>query len=227
MPASRLATVRDAAVAHMIDTLIQDRHWDENGLRVRPDMGSGAHVMIDDWRHEDGADFPFPERLQDCHDEETIARSPEFIEMLRHWAPARFDQAAGRLVDAFGDNGTILLSRCMVVERAWLKEFLEDPSGSVGLYWTYDDEAWELNAPWGKPDAMNDPVEVVFQAEASIEEVDWYHTALAAMDYYSGDEEYEIRVLPDARPRLLSMEYLDELEGEPIEFKDRATAPSI
>lgn len=186
-------TDKNAIVSKMVDCVIDGRYWDDQAQALHPgrfqEADDGAH-MIEYWRAGD-FEYPFPDRLESMEDID-VQDTPEFRQMATWWLDQKYDYVVDRLSKVAKHNGLYSIKRVMKVSNDWLAGVKRTGKTSIGIYWTYDADAWDFEPVWS--DSSTAGVDVVFHALVSPDSVDWHYTIMAGMDWQSGENEFEIRL---------------------------------
>lgn len=149
-----------------------------------------------------------PETIRDMDADDAIA-TPEFKREVLKWAQARYRNVENKLASLpYGAHG-VKVSRMMRVPLSKFAEAKRSGTTALGVHWTFTPDEWEMHSVWG---GRNAGVDIVIHAEVSEEHIDWFNTYMANMDYYSGDQENEIRIKPGAPLHVLQV--LDESGNE-------------
>lgn len=194
---------REAIVRKMVDAYFDGHYWDDAALARHPGRSfdsDDTHEMHDTWTDED--DYP----LRNLESSKAITR-PEFRARLEQWARARLAEVEEKLQAVAMTNGLYRVHRVMRVPARWWSKVRKAGHTTLGVHWTYSLEDWdaEIGAhPVWAPDDMKG-VDITIEAMVAPADVDWPYTVMAHMDWYSGDREYELRVLPGHSVEVISI----------------------
>lgn len=128
---------------------------------------------------------------------------PEFANVLDAWLDRRYDYVVNKLEALPHSHGYELL-RVIKVSPEWIDEFSKKTTIALGEYWSYDPDNWEPNAPWANPDMQG--FNLTIRAFAPPSGVNWEKTIMANMDFYSGDYESEMRLIPNTVLEIISLD---------------------
>lgn len=112
---------------------------------------------------------------------------PDAQKAIHDWCRKRAEDKAEQLGQLeVHEDGTIFVERVIGCRP-------ENLRSDVGVFWTTDvQHGGILNAPW----AVDDTEEMLVTARVHHSHVDWQKSCMARMDWYSGDCELELRLLP-------------------------------
>lgn len=168
------------------------KYWDRRP-HTRDMHNDHAWDMFDDYNED------MPEEIQDMDPDEAIATSA-FKRWVLRWAQARYRNVESKLSSLPRGPHGVKVSRMMRVPLSKFADAQRSGATDLGVHWTFAPDQWDMNAVWAKTDEGDD---VVIDAEVAEEHIDWFNTYMANMDYYSGDEEHEIRIKPGAPVHVL------------------------
>jgi hypothetical protein len=179
---------RAAIINHMISHVGNGDYWDRDARprgSVEPIGDESAIDMARDWGLDAG-------------DGSEIPNSPEFVARLRQWGEARYAEVIDKL------NAVPLHAGRFVVHRSIrvMGEF--QPKDGLGIYWTFDYDNADYEAPWSEHD-YEESSEVLMHALVEPRFVDWRNTILANMCWMSGDQEHEMRLIKGSPLMLLDV----------------------
>lgn len=200
------AVDRQMIIDHMISRYLKNGHWDDHALKTRPDLtGFALYDMANSWR-----DFGHLKHLSHLSDEE-LFQHQDFISLLTKWADGRYDEIIERLQKIPLERGQYVIHRVIKVPSDfWLKQRI-----SLGLYWTYNLYEWQGTVGaypiWGTDNPGN---EYMIEATVAPASVDWPVTIMANMDWMSGDQEYEMRLLAGKPVNVQHVWEGDEMHGD-------------
>lgn len=183
---------RDKLANLMATSVVTGQYWDKEAIKKKPNLAElweVAYSMLE-WFGDE-----LPDHVK-AMDEADRFDTPEFHAVVLRWAYARFDRAMKKLLAVPKVKGGYLIHRAI---RTPLDGLLRPGKTiSLGVYWTYDLDAWEgdFRPVWANDD---DPGEdLVINAWVDPSSVDWETTVMANMDWFSGDIEAEIRLFRNA-----------------------------
>lgn len=105
-----------------------------------------------------------------------------------NWLVEDFEIKYDNLMNVFQQinvHGKIEIWREMKVNKKWLDVLKNDTKMSLGLYWSYEENAAE--AHWGHN--VKDEYYVTIHATCDFDKVNWYKTMLANLQPNTGDEQ--------------------------------------
>jgi hypothetical protein len=210
------ATDKAAICAKMTDSLVQGLFWDDQAHAAYPGKFQGSDNgarMIEYWREGD-FNYPFPDQFADMEDID-VQDTPEFRAFAMWWCDNRYDEVIARLTAIEKHSGLYSIHRIMKVPTNWAATVQRIGQTSLGIYWTYDPHAWDFEPVWS--DLKSEGVNVVIHAVVDPSHIDWHHTIMAGMDWETGENEYELRVLKGSPLFVQSViERYDLLNEKPI-----------
>lgn len=195
---------REAIVKKIVDAYAEGAYWDDTAVARYPDREFGSddpHEMHDTWR--DDEDY----ELADVDDSSEAITRPEFRVALERWARARLEDVEAKLAEVPLHDGFYRIHRVMRVPARWWAKVKKQGQTNLGVHWTYDLAEWnaEIGArPVWAPDDMKG-ADITIEALVKPEDVDWPYTVMSHMDWYSGDREYEMRVLPGRKVEVIAI----------------------
>jgi len=194
--------VQDAAVRFWW-SLTGGSHWDELMVRMKPELaGSGTeHAGYT-------MDACIDEGLTE--EDDLDPQSEEGREVLRLWCVTRAGRCAEVLRGLDIVDGHVRAHRLVGCGP-------EDLKADLGVFWTHAIDDWpDPYAPWAE--GGRDARTMIVEAMIPVEAVDWQVSCMALMDWYCGDSESELRVLPGHAVRLVSC--VDLATDEPMVLPD-------
>lgn len=179
-----------AAIEAMTASYGTGGYWDARAVRVRPELHDVDTAQR--WR-----------LLEDlAEDDETLSElvenhaydgelSPELAKVVRDWMIRRAAFAHRVLSEIPVEDGHVVAHRAVGCTPAGLRP-------ALGVHWSWD-PAWNGGADthWAPEDPACDIV-VMIRARVPVSSIDWQTTMLCAMDYLSGDDERELRLVEGA-----------------------------
>ena len=189
----------DQIKQHMFTTISKHRHYERvfNG-KIWISGSDSAHLMAEQW-HADGT---IPEVSTD---------SPEFLARLRMWTEARYNEVVSKLDAIPLRDGGYHVHRCLKVKPAWLFSLSAEKPITLGEYWTFNPNEWDFRSIWAID--TFEGTDVVVEAISPTTTVNWPHTIMANMDWYSGDHECELRLLRGSPLHVLNINTLEDFEN--------------
>jgi hypothetical protein len=181
-----------AAIETMTASYVAGGYWDAHAVRVRPELHDVD--MSHRWRLlEDLADDDDDGNLSELVDDHTYDGdlSPELTKVVRDWMIRRAAFAHRVLSEMPVEDGHVVAWRAVACKP-------DDLRPALGIHWSWD-PTWDGGADthWAPDDPACDVV-LMIRARIPVSSVDWQTTMLCAMDYVSGDDERELRLLEDA-----------------------------
>lgn len=143
------------------------------------------HNNLEDYAYA----YKYEVGLEDKEDEEII-ESEDFKLWIENEIENKYDDAVSRLEDIPRENGKIRIWREIAVDKNWFEHFKKEGK-RLGIYWSFDRNAAE--AHWGyNQDGKN----IYAKIEAIVDEkyIDWVDTIKCNLNFYTGEEEKEIRL---------------------------------
>lgn len=182
---------KEAIIAHMIDSVHSGSYWDHEAKNPQGDpmYNDDASMMAGDW--------------SDDYDNPMDIESDEFRARVMEWAEARYEEIVQRLANIPLHDGCYDVHRKILVLPHWT------PADGLGIYWTYDLDSADFDTPWADY-SKEDHVCLLMHGRVNPQHVDWTKTVMANMDWYSGEQEYEMRLLRGSPVMLLDIEVSDE-----------------
>lgn len=147
--------------------------------------------------HEFGNELPA--EIRDLPEDEAIL-TPEFKRLVIKWANARYKNVEKKLNAAPRGKHGLIVTRAIMVPLRKFSNATETGATDLGVHWTITPDL--ARAIWSKGDG----VEVIISGEVQDSHVDWFNTYMANMDFYSGDEEDEIRIKPGSPVHVTSIQ---------------------
>ena len=201
---------RERVIATMLHALNAGRHWD---TMTKHRLGDdNIYDMLETFRDE------LPSEVQGLAPDDVI-KTPEFQKLLRGWCEGRFDEVRQKLARIPSVGGRYKVHRIIKVRRDWFKDVRRQGGTSLGIYWTYDLAGWDAEIGvypvWAKKN-LRGP-ELLIEATVAPRSVDWFHTFLANMDWYSGDREFEMTIKAGAPVTVLSI--VEEGASQPLDTR--------
>ena len=166
-------------------------------------------TMVDMFEHEPWWDDSLPA--------EDVVETEAFKRGFRVWMPKRvrfaFEALKEDLAEASRPDGRLEIARAMAVPEGWASEV--SPGDPLGVFWAADHESSDIAAYQGDQSLPQVTIEAVCDPEV----VDWKETLRSRTDYLNGDDEAELRLLPDAR-----VEVVGRTEEPPVSEGEYGTA---
>ena len=187
-PATRIDA--EAAASTMAASMSGDGpFWDPVALARRPGLADEATLYAGDVVAfvRDHMPDAVPHTAS-----EPGPRHPDHRDAIRAWCATRAEEAIAQLTGlAIDARGTIAVERVLACDPADLRS-------ALGVFWSTDvQHGGILAAPWGTPGSP----EILVTARIHHDDVDWATSCVARMEWYSGDDERELRLHP-GRPLL-------------------------
>lgn len=185
--------VEDAAVRFWW-SLTGGSHWDDLMVRLKPELaGSGT----------EHASYTMDACIDDgLTDEEDLdPQSERGREVLRRWCDARAARCREVLRGLDIVDGHVRAHRLIACGP-------EELRADLGVFWSHAFDEWpDPVAPWAE--GGREARTLVVEALIPIEAIDWQVSCMALMDWYCGDSESELRVLPAHPVRFVSCRDLE------------------
>lgn len=184
-------------IEYMVNCILTGKWWDTYSISKKPHLANSwevAESMAETWKTE------LPQHIQEM-DIYDVTDTPEFSELVRGWAIARYREVTMKLEalphpgDHYRIHRTIKVNPHYLTMREHTK---------LGVYWTYNREGWPAFEPiWST--FRTEGKDIVIEADVMSSSVDWRTTILANMDWMNGDEEFEMRLFPLAPVTVLDI----------------------
>lgn len=189
---------QNAAIEAMTASYVAGGYWDVRAVRVRPELHDVDTAqrwrLLEDLAEDDGH---LSELIGDHAYDGDL--SPELAKAVRDWMIRRAAFAHRVLSEIPIEDGHVVAHRAVGCAPADLRP-------GLGVHWSWD-PAWNGGADthWAPEDPASDIV-IMIRARVPVSSVDWQTTMLCAMDYLSGDDERELRLLDGAAVTDVSIE---------------------
>jgi hypothetical protein len=186
-----------------VNRLLKTKQWSRHG--------STLDEWIIDMENYD-PNFPFDKNLQPA----AIFKDPRFPDYLKKWLPKRYNFVVTQLrteLNSVRTGENLKLRRFLRVPQKWLSQF-QNGNAKLGIYWSADfSDIHEGNAP-------EEGVEVLITGLVPISSVNWQQTLVSRFDYYSGDREGEVQLIPGTPIQIIDA-WIDDKKLKPTRFKNR------
>lgn len=216
---------RQKCIHRIALAMLKDRHWCLRARKLGKESSDGP-AWIDDHLDADGSpgpyfssDYPQPtDEVKTVYrnggSSADVVRTEWFKHVIYVWAAARYDNVIAKLKEAGLDRGDIRAHRFLRAPHSKWEWGARHGAVDLGLHWTYDIESWgDGMAIWA---SSEDEMEWLVEAIIPAESIDWPNTIMSNMDYYSGDREYEVRVLSGADVRVKSIREAETDKPVPV-----------
>jgi hypothetical protein len=185
-------------IEYMVNCILTGKYWDTLSVDKKPHLRwswDTAIDMVQTWHRE------LPKHVLDIDDIHDRIETPEFAELVRGWAVARYKEVMIKLEAVPHPGGHYRIHRTIKVNPHYL---VMREHTKLGVYWTYDRNSWDDFEPiWSTH--RTGGKDIVIEADVVSSSIDWRTTILANMDWESGDREYEIRLFPLAPVTVLDI----------------------
>lgn len=185
-------------IEYMIDCILTGKYWDTYSISKKPHLAISwetAEDMAITWDDE----LPKHIREMDIYD---IIDTPEFSNLVRSWAVARYKEVTMKLEALPHPGGHYRIHRTMRTVPLRLTRF---KYADLGVYWTYNRDGWhdEFKPIWAT--RYTPGKDIIIEADVMATSVDWRTTILANMDWMVGDREFEMRLIKTAPIKVLDI----------------------
>lgn len=215
---------RQKIVHRMVLYMVKNRPWCVKTRKLGK-WSDDAYNWVDDYLGDPNYPNGFAKWLPDNYPrppedvkqlwlarDESIIDTPWFRQVMILWANERYDEVIQKLKHLAGRP--ILAHRFI---RTTLEKFSQAKiSGhtDLGIHWTWSIGDWDgAGAVWG-----DGGTEFLIEAVIPEQSIDWTLTIMANMDYYSGDRENELRLIPGGEVFVRSITDADSEKPIPIDL---------